>query len=142
MKLRGAIPMINVADIIRSVEFYRRLAEFAVVSDVEHVAEWRWAMLRSGGVELMLSEQHGPHPAVRAARVEDEESGWCVIHYFYPDDVEAAHARCVAQGIAASPLRVTLYGMKEFEVRDPDGHIVWFGQETSEKPPPECLVAR
>jgi uncharacterized glyoxalase superfamily protein PhnB len=125
---------------VRSIEFYRLLAGFAIVSDAERVAEWRWAMLRSGNVELMLSESHGPHEALRAARVEDEDSGWGVIHYFYPEDVVAAHARCLAQGIAASPLRVTYYGMKEFEVRDPDGHILWFGQQTREQPPAGCDV--
>jgi hypothetical protein len=26
------------------------------------------------------------------------------------------------------------YGMQEFELRDPDGHILWFGQETDERP--------
>jgi hypothetical protein len=31
----------------------------------------------------------------------------------------------------SSDLRVTFYGMKEFEARDPDSHMVWFGQETA-----------
>jgi len=29
-------------------------------------------------------------------------------------------------------LRVTVYGMKEFEVRDPDDIWLWFGQPTDE----------
>jgi hypothetical protein len=39
--------------------------------------------------------------------------------------------------LQVSDLRVTFYGMKEFEVRNPDGHILWFGQETDEPPTPE-----
>ena len=37
-------------------------------------------------------------------------------------------------GLAVTDLRVTVYGMKEFELRDPDGHWLWFGQATDEAP--------
>lgn len=140
MKLQRAVPMLNVSDIERSIDFYRRLAGFELASHPEAAREYRWATIVSGGVALMLSESHGPHAAIRGARVEDEESGWPVIQYFYPDDVEAAHALCRANGIEVSELRVTYYGMKEFEARDPDGHILWFGQPTNEQPPAECNV--
>ena len=56
--------------------------------------------------------------------------------YFYPDDVQALHAHVVSQGIDATPLHVTFYGMKEFSMQDPDGHMLCFGQETDEEPAP------
>ena len=34
---------------------------------------------------------------------------------------------------AVSELRVTVHGMKEFEVRDPDDIWLWFGQPTDER---------
>ncbi len=56
-----------------------------------------------------------------------------------------APAQCRAevkrQAFQVSELRVTFYGMKEFEVRDPDGHILWFGQETDDPPTPESPSA-
>jgi uncharacterized glyoxalase superfamily protein PhnB len=54
-----------------------------------------------------------------------------------PEDVVALHAEAKGKAFQVSDLRVTFYGMKEFEVRDPDGHILWFGQETDEPPTPE-----
>jgi hypothetical protein len=36
--------------------------------------------------------------------------------------------------LAVTDLRITVYGMKEFELRDPDGIWLWFGQGTSEPP--------
>jgi uncharacterized glyoxalase superfamily protein PhnB len=51
--------------------------------------------------------------------------------------VVALHAEAKGKAFQVSDLRVTFYGMKEFEVRDPDGHILWFGQETDEPPTPE-----
>jgi hypothetical protein len=34
--------------------------------------------------------------------------------------------------LAVTDLRVAIYGMKEFELRDPDGYWLWFGQSTNE----------
>ena len=64
---------------------------------------------------------------------------WLVtaIYYFYPENVVDLHAEVKQKEFQVSDLRVTFYGMKEFEVRDPDGHILWFGQETDEPPTPE-----
>jgi hypothetical protein len=39
--------------------------------------------------------------------------------------------------LAVTDLRVTVYGMKEFEVRDPENDWLWFGQETDD-PPTVC----
>ena len=54
------------------------------------------------------------------------------IFYFYPDDVAGLHAEFSAKGLPVTALRVTIYGMKEFELRDPDGYWLWFGQDTNE----------
>jgi uncharacterized glyoxalase superfamily protein PhnB len=47
------------------------------------------------------------------------------------------HAEAKRKDFQVIDLRVTFYGMKEFEVRDPDGHILWFGQGTDEPPTSE-----
>jgi hypothetical protein len=47
------------------------------------------------------------------------------------------HAEAKRKEFQMSDLRMTFYGMKEFEVRDPDGHILWFGQETDVHPTSE-----
>ena len=51
-------------------------------------------------------------------------------------DVEAVHASVVAAGHDTGELHVTFYGMKEFEMLDPDGHVLVFGQATDEPPSP------
>ena len=56
------------------------------------------------------------------------------IFYFNSDDVEALHAELKGKGLDVTDLRVTVYGMKEFELRDPDDYWLWFGQETDEPP--------
>ena len=39
----------------------------------------------------------------------------------------ALHAEAKQKDLPVSDLRVTCYGIQEFEARDPDGHILWSG---------------
>ena len=51
------------------------------------------------------------------------------------DDIgRGLHAEFASRGVPVGDLRVTFYGMKEFEVRDPDDYWLWFGQPTDEAP--------
>jgi hypothetical protein len=81
----------------------------------------------------MLSESGGP--ATRGDQLDaSRDEGWLVIYYFYPENVVALHAEAKQKDWQLSDLRVTCYDMKEFEVRDPDGHILWCGRETDGPP--------
>jgi uncharacterized glyoxalase superfamily protein PhnB len=133
MLIKRLTPMLNVSNIEHSLDFYREVAGFDRVSPREALEQWRWAYIKSGDCELMLSESGGPAPQVSESNPSREE-GWPVIYYFYPDDVVTLHAEVKRKGFQVSDLRVTFYGMKEFELRDPDGHILWFGQATGAPP--------
>lgn len=128
MKLVQLIPMLNVSNIETSLDFYRNALGFEVVSAPEAVKEWRWATIRSGDTELMLSQAGGP-PGRRQGPDPHADTSWPVIFYFYPDDVAALHAHVTQQGFSPTPLEVTFYGMNEFSLRDPDGHLLSFGQD-------------
>ncbi len=56
------------------------------------------------------------------------------VFYFNVSDVAALHAEYAARSVPVSALRVAFYGMKEFELRDPDDYWLWFGQPTDEPP--------
>jgi uncharacterized glyoxalase superfamily protein PhnB len=133
MRVKRLTPMLNVAYIERSLKFYQEVAGFELRSPREAVKQWRWASIQSGACELMLAESGGPARQLAQIQSQDED-GWPVIYYFYPEDVVALHGELRQKNFAVGDLRVTFYGMKEFELRDPDGHILWFGQETDEPP--------
>jgi uncharacterized glyoxalase superfamily protein PhnB len=88
--------------------------------------------LRNGSARLMLAS---PSYVPMAPRINGRHTS--VFYYFYPEDVAALHASLVEAGREVTDLVVRFYGMKEFELTDPDGHVLVFGQETDESPTPE-----
>ena len=130
MKLLDLVPMLNVADIERSLEFYNRVLGFELVSEPAAVRESRWAAIRSGNTELMLSESRHQSPPKQVSN-EHKDTGWPAILYFYPDAVVALYAHVVASGFEPTPLEVTRYGMREFSLIDPDGHVLCCGQRAA-----------
>jgi hypothetical protein len=84
----------------------------------------RMAAFACWGWEVHLLEAGGP--AMRADQLEtSRDEGWPAIYCFYPENVVALHAAAKQKDLLVIDLRVTCYGIQEFEVRDPDGDILW-----------------
>ena len=128
MKLQQLIPMLNVSNIGASLEFYQTAFGFEVVSDPAAVSDWRWATIRSGATELMLSESRRD-PGEKRIADPHRDTDWPAIFYFYPDDGVALYAHIIGNGFEPTALEVTHYGMREFSLTDPDGHVLSFGQD-------------
>ena len=128
MALKNLIPMLNVSDIEASLDFYRDAFDFDVVSDPGAVREWHWATIRSGWTEMMLSQTETP-PQANIGQDPHAATAWPVIFYFYPDDVERLYAQVISRGFKPTQLKDTIYGMREFSLQDPDGHMLSFGQD-------------
>jgi len=127
MALNSLIPMLSVVDLNRTMAFYDRLGFRVINSFGDDPADPRWCMLERDKVRLMFNQPPREEMEGLPARARDFQ-----IFYFYPDDVPALHACWKAAGLAVSDPRVTMYGMKEFELRDPDGYWLWFGETTNE----------
>jgi len=131
VQLKHLVPMLNVSDIDKSLEFYHDALGFEVVSDPAAIKQWRWATIRSGYTELMLSESR--HETTTPPVTDPHgDNAWPVIFYFYPDDVLRLYTHVLAQGFQPTALRVTHYGMREFSLIDPDGHVLSCGQDAKQ----------
>ena len=120
--------MLAVADLRRTMAFYCERLGFNPVNTFGS-PEPRWCMLERDGVKLMFNQPPAAELRDLPLRAKDFQ-----IFYFYPDDVAGLHATWNSAGLKTTELRVTIYGMKEFELRDPDGYWLWFGQSTAEPP--------
>jgi catechol 2,3-dioxygenase-like lactoylglutathione lyase family enzyme len=126
MHLQRLTPMLSVTDLERTITFYCNGLGFQCAQkfgDPHPV----WCYLKRDGVDLMFNQPPATEIAELPRRAKDFR-----VYYFYPDDVALLHATWKGKGLDVTDLRVTIYGMKEFELRDPDGYWLWFGQSTSE----------
>lgn len=109
------VTMISVADIERSIEFYRHLGfEVGNTFQPEGATKPSWAWLHSGEAQLMLSASTEP---------VDNKHG--LLFYAYTEDVNEAHAELTEAGLGPGAITKPFYSPRgEFKTVDPDGHIV------------------
>jgi len=113
--------VLPVRELSTSRDFYRDRLGFEVGF------EWQdpptYAVLRAESTSIHLSEIETPREALAPTSMHP------TLIYLFTHDVDALHAQVAASGVEiSSPLQTFDYGMREFEVRDPDGHRLTFGQ--------------
>lgn len=122
--LLGVAPYFKVKDIARAAAFYRDVLGFSWLK------LWGeppcFCMPKRDGLILMLSQAEEPGQV--RPHGSDGES-WDA--YFWVKDAEALFAEFKAKDapIAYAPTIRTYYNMKEFAVKDLDGHVLAFGQD-------------
>lgn len=121
-------PMLAVADLPRTVAFYTQKLGFSVRGAFGNPPVW--CDLVRDGQSMMFNAP----PRAEVERDVPRKSKDYQIFYMNVRDVVGMHKELSDRGVAVSPMRVTVYGMKEFEVRDPDDYWLWFGEETDEAP--------
>lgn len=121
-------PMLAVTDLPATVRFYVEKLGFNCCG--LHGEPPVWAELERDGVAIMFNAP----PRQCVERDVPKASRDYQIFYFNVQDAAALREEYRGRGVSVSDLRVAFYGMKEFEVRDPEGHWLWFGRPTDEPP--------
>lgn len=116
MKTRQLVPMAFVADVERSIAFYRHLGfEAGNTFAAGDATKPTWAWLHSGDAQLMLAV--ASHPVVAEQQA--------VLFYVYTDDVASARASLVEAGLGPGEIKTPFYAPRgEFRMEDPDGYVV------------------
>ena len=120
-------PMLICDDVQKSIKFYTDVIGLEVTSRMDDVGNSGWAHLSSGGVNLMLAS---PSYLPKMPKVEGRFDQ--ALYYFYTDDVDALRRRICEAGHKPGEIVERFYGLREFELTDPDGHHLLFGQEAPE----------
>ena len=121
-KIRKMTPLLNVADVSRSILFYEGLIGFEIVTEFEADGVAEWALLRAGDVEIMLNEGDAGDSESRLRL--PPFSGQVL--YFDVEDCQALHADLLSRGFRVEALEPQEYGVLEFRLRDPDGYELAF----------------
>jgi catechol 2,3-dioxygenase-like lactoylglutathione lyase family enzyme len=123
--IHGLTAYAHVADVRRSVDFYRRFG-LEVRNSHEAKGMLVWAFVTSpadepneAGARLMLALADGPVDAAQQA----------VLFYCWSRDARALHHELREAGIAVGEIERPFYmPAGEFRVIDPDGYVVLVGQ--------------
>jgi uncharacterized glyoxalase superfamily protein PhnB len=122
-------PNLLVRDIARSIAFYRDVLGFAVKQSVPDASPFVFVWLERDGVPVFLNdpkavEHDFPGAAARVA-------GGTATLFFVVTEVDALHDQVSGKVPVIMPLKTQFYGMREFAVEDPDGHILTFAERVS-----------
>jgi len=112
------VPFVLVADVGRSVAFYRLLG-FEVTATYEPHGRLSWASLDSGGAELMLARSDSPiDPASQS-----------ILFYLYAPDLVGLRDHLVSQGLTPGEIVDGTPGPAlEMRLDDPDGYCLMIAQ--------------
>ena len=118
------VPMLMCADVQASIRFYTDILGFEVTGRDDDVGASGFAALANGKARLMLASGNYVPPAAKVDGQYPQSN-----YYFYVEDAEALRQAVVDRGWQATTCEKRFYGLLEFEVVDPDGHILLFGED-------------
>lgn len=117
-EFESAIPVLRSSDYPRSRHFFADLLGFAIAEEGGDPP--RFGIFKRGRAVVFVNAWDSL-PA-------EEKSGWDI--YLHVSDLEGLHKTFSASTeLDPGGIRDTVYGMREFELKDPDGNILCFGQD-------------
>lgn len=122
-------PNLLVRDIAKSTAFYRDVLGFTMGDTVPDKEPFVFVWMKRDEVSVFLNDikaaAHDYPPAAQMA------PGGTAALFFIVTDVDGYHARVAPHANVIMPLKTQFYGMREFAVTDPDGHIITFAERVS-----------
>lgn len=119
-------PNLIVRDIARSTAFYRDVLGFAVKETVPEAAPFVFVWLERDGVPVFLNDP-GPVAAEMPVMAGVPFGGTATL-FVHVEGVDALHDAVAPCTPVVLPLQTKFYGMREFAVQDPDGHLITFAE--------------
>ena len=123
-------PNLLVRDIARSTAFYRDVLGFEIKQTVPDQAPYVFVWLERDGVPVFLNDPAAVEKDMTGAAARP--AGGTATLFFVLTSVDAYHAQVAPHAKVIMDLKTQFYGMREFAIEDPDGHILTFAERVSE----------
>jgi catechol 2,3-dioxygenase-like lactoylglutathione lyase family enzyme len=118
-KVTGLIPMASVADVQRSIDFYKLLGLEVRGQLKASSGDLQWAHIACERADLMFARATEPVVPSRQA----------VLFYLYSSNLVLLREQLVSAGVRVSPITYPEYMPKgEVCIEDPDGYTLLIGQ--------------
>lgn len=117
-------PFFIVSDVDRTIAFYRDKLGFETRFQKPARSPF-FAIIGRGGAQIFLKSEKNVAPLPNPSR--HPSMRWDA--FVYAPDPDALAAEFTGQGATFSvPLKDTHDGLRGFEIRDPDGYVLFFGR--------------
>ena len=122
-------PNLIVGDIAKSTAFYRDVLGFTIKQTVPDLEPFVFVWLERDGVPVFLNDiKAAEHDYPEAAKLPP---GGTAALFFVIIGVDAYHAAVSPKATVVMPLKTQFYGMREFAITDPDGHLITFAERVA-----------
>jgi len=127
VRFTAVTPNLIVRDIATSTRFYCDVLGFAVKQTVPDQAPFVFVWLERGAVTVFLNDPGAV--AKDLPQYATPAFGGTATLFVAVEGVDALHADVSAAGVPiVMPLHTQWYGMREFAIHDPDGHLLTFAE--------------
>jgi catechol 2,3-dioxygenase-like lactoylglutathione lyase family enzyme len=123
-------PNLLVRDIDRSTAFYRDVLGFSVKTTVPDASPFVFVWLERDGVPVFLNDPKAV--ADDYPEADRRPFGGTATIFFVVTAVDDLHAKVAPHAKVVMPLKTQFYGMREFAIEDPDGHLITFAERVSD----------
>jgi catechol 2,3-dioxygenase-like lactoylglutathione lyase family enzyme len=123
-------PNLLVSDVARSTAFYRDVLGFSIKENVPAVEPFVFVWLERDSVSVFLNDSKTA--AAELPVVADRAFGGTAMLFVIVTDVDALHQAVAPLAPVVMDLKTQFYGMREFAVTDPDGHIITFAERVQQ----------
>jgi uncharacterized glyoxalase superfamily protein PhnB len=126
---KAVTPNLVVHDIACSTRFYCDVLGFSVKTTVPDAEPFVFVWLERGDVTVFLNDAETVAKAVPS--MATPAFGGTATLFVTVEGVDALHATVSPQVPLAMPLTTQFYGMREFAIHDPDGHLITFAERVA-----------
>jgi lactoylglutathione lyase len=123
-------PNLLVQNVERSTSFYRDVLGFQIKETVPDKSPFVFVWLARDDVPVFLNDSKVVEQEL--ASTAGRTFGGTVTMYFVIKGVDELHADVAPKVKVVTPLKTQFYGMREFAIEDPDGHLLTFAERVSQ----------
>jgi uncharacterized glyoxalase superfamily protein PhnB len=129
VQFTSVTPNLIVRDIAASTAFYRDVLGFAIKQTVPDGEPFVFVWLERDGVPVFLNDlTAAAHDYPDAAQMPQ---GGTAALFFAISGVDAYYAAVSPRAKVVMPIKTQFYGMREFAITDPDGHLITFAERVA-----------
>jgi uncharacterized glyoxalase superfamily protein PhnB len=129
-KFHKVTPNLVVRDLETSIKFYRDVLGFSVSQTVPDKAPFIFAWMKRDEADIFLNANMPPQPGEPDLYAGKTIGGGTMSLYLVMQGIDDLYAKVQQEKVPiVIAMHKQFYGMREFAVHDPDGHLLIFAQE-------------